>query len=347
VDFKDKASGQTLINAFNTVSNEIRANPANPTIVPQPFFENQSGAGATAFFASVLGPTLQIGDLSDFVQALNANGFLASNIGLDGQSPTIAYVASKGSSNYNGLLTTLRKRFSNHLQMDFNYTFSHSIDNSSTVVNTVAGGLICDLRDLRVCRGNSDFDAKHVVVSDWVYDLPIGHGGYIGQNVPKWADEIIGGWHFSGIWSWRTGFAFSTNTGAFPVGFNFNSPGVLIGNKSALNTSVHADSSGAIQLFKDNTAAQAAFDNPLGGEIGNRNDLRGPHFWNLDAALLKDFRLPWSERQKLVLRAEAFNLFNHENFQIPTAGVNSGTFGQLTATQGAPRQLQIALRFEF
>jgi len=345
VDFKDPASGQTLINAFNKLSTQLRAGQA---VTTQPFFENQIGAGGTVFVANNFGSAVQIGDLSDTVQGLNGFGFLPSNVGLDGQSPTIAYVASKGSSNYNGLLTTLRKRFSNGLQMDFNYTYSHSIDNSSTVVNTVAGGLVCDLRDLRVCRGNSDFDAKHVFVSDWVYDLPFGRTGYIGRNVPKWANEVIGGWHFSGIWSFRTGFAFSTTTGAFPVGFNFDSPGVLVGSSAALSGSIH-NQGGSVQFFKDPTAAQAAFNNPLGGQIGNRNDLRGPHFWNVDAALLKDIALPWSERQKLVLRAEAFNLFNHENFQLPgtNANINSGTFGQLTTTQGAARQLQIALRFEF
>ena len=349
VDFKDPGSGQTLITAFNNISTALR-NGTLPNNVPtQPFFENQVGPGATPFLASALGSTIQIGDLSDFVQALNGAGLLASNVGLDGQSATIAYVASKGSSNYNGLLTTLRKRFSRGLQMDVNYTFSHSIDNSSTVVNTVAGGLICDMRDLRVCRGSSDFDAKHIIVSDWVYDLPFGRGGYIGRDMPKWADSVVGGWHVSGIWSWRTGFAFGTSTGAFPVGFNFNSPGVLVGAKSAIASGIHTDSSGSIQFFKDDTAAQAAFDNPLGGEIGNRNDLRGPHYWEVDLSLLKDIKLPWSERQKFVLRADAFNLFNHENFGLPGTNINSGTFGQITAsaTTTVPRQLQMSLRFEF
>jgi hypothetical protein len=345
VDFKDPASGQSLITAFNAVAAQVNA---GTTVTNQPFFENQIGAGGTAFLVRNFGPLLQIGDLSDTVQGLNAQtgfGHLASNVGLDGQSPTIAYVSSKGSSSYNGLLTTVRKRFSNGLQMDFNYTYSHSIDNSSSVVNTVAGGLVCDLRDLRVCRGNSDFDAKHIFVSDWVYALPVGRTGYIGRNMPKWANEIVGGWSFSGIWSYRTGFAFGTTSDAFPVGFNFNSPGILAGPSSALSDSIHNEG-GSLNLFSNPTAAQAAFNSPLGGQIGNRNDLRGPQFWNVDAALLKDFGLR-SERQKLTLRVEAFNLFNHENFQLPNADINGGTFGQLTTTQGSARQLQVALRFEF
>ncbi|HLZ13754.1 MAG TPA: carboxypeptidase-like regulatory domain-containing protein [Candidatus Acidoferrum sp.] len=342
VDFKDPASGQGLINAFNSLAGQVRA---GTPVTNQPFFENQIGAGGTNLVSNFFGNLLQIGDLSDTVQALNSFGLLASNVGLDGQSPTIAYVSSKGSSSYNGLLTTVRKRFSNGLQMDFNYTYSHSIDNSSTVVNTVAGGLVCDLRDLRVCRGNSDFDAKHIFVSDWVYELPFGRSGYIGRNMPKWANEIVGGWSFSGIWSYRTGFAFGTTTGAFPVGFNFDSPAILSGASSALSEGIH-NQGNTLTFFKDTTAAQAAFTNPLGGQIGNRNDLRGPQFWNVDAALLKDFGLR-SEREKLTLRVEAYNLFNHENFQLPSTNINSGTFGQLTATQGSARQLQVALRFEF
>jgi len=55
------------------------------------------------------------------------------------------------------------KRFSQGLQFDLNYTLSHSLDNGSSVVNTVSGGLVCDLRNLRVCRGPSDFDIRHLI----------------------------------------------------------------------------------------------------------------------------------------------------------------------------------------
>jgi hypothetical protein len=119
-----------------------------------------------------------------------------------------------------------------------------------------------------------------------------------------------------------------------------------VGSKAALAGGIHTDpATKNVEFFKDQTAAQAAFDNPFGGEIGNRNDLRGPHFWNADVSLLKDIKL--HESQKLVLRADAFNILNHENFQLPGVNINGGTFGQLTTTQGAPRQLQMSLRFEF
>jgi Carboxypeptidase regulatory-like domain len=347
VDFKDPASGQGLIAAFNALAVQARAGVKPANIKPEPFFENQVFPGASgALVGSGFDQFLLFGDLSDFVQGLNSIGLLASNIGLDGQSPTIAYVSSKGSSNYNGLLTTLRKRFSDGLQMDFNYTYSHSIDNQSSVVNTVVGGLICDISNLRVCRGNSDFDAKHVISVDWFYDLPFGRDRFIGRNMPGWANAIVGGWRTSGIWTWRTGFAFGTIADAFPVGFNFDSPGVLTGSKSALSSNIHNEN-GALQFFSNPTAALGAFSEPFGDQIGNRNNLRGPHFWDTDVSVLKDIKLPWSEKQKFVFRVDAFNVFNHESFVEPGTDLNSSTFGQLTTSRSTPRQLQVALRFEF
>jgi hypothetical protein len=164
--------------------------------------------------------------------------------------------------------------------------------------------------------------------------------------MPGWANAIVGGWRTSGIWTWRTGFAFGTVADAFPVGFNFDSPGVLTGSKSALSSNIHNEN-GALQFFSNPTAALGAFSEPFGDQIGNRNDLRGPHFWDTDVSVLKDIKVPWSEKQKFVFRVDAFNVFNHESFVEPGTDLNSSTFGQLTTSRSTPRQLQVALRFEF
>lgn len=366
VDFKDAGSGQSLTGAFNALQAEIHDGAA--TFTQQPWFENQINAGIANFFGpgvnctsfgvpdctslvgDFFGSLVDVGDLSDTIQALNGNGLLLPNVGLSGQFSTNIYNSSMAFSNYNGLLVSLRKNYSRNLEMDFNYTFSHSIDNQSSVVNTVAGGLICDLRNLRVCRGNSDFDVQHIISTNWVYDAPFGHGHYLGRNAPGWLNQIIGGWQAAGIWSWRTGFAFGTTTNSFPVGFNFNSPGVFVGNSSALATNIHTDGTSAsspIQFFKDPTAAVAAFINPAGGQIGNRNDLRGPGFWNVDLAVLKNFKMPWSESHRLQFRWESYNLFNHTTFVEPSVNINSSTFGRITATRGDARQMQFALRYDF
>lgn len=370
VDFKDPASGQGMLNAFNNIATAVRGG-ADPTTLPeQPFFANQlvlagrfpSCQAASNFFfgvplncssflANAFAGNFSNGDISDMLTTMTGARLIRPNVGLLGQAASVAYVSSKSSSNYNGLLVILRKRLSKGLQIDFDYAYSHSIDNTSSVVNTVDTGFVCDLRNLRVCRGNSDFDATHIVSSNWYYDLPFGRNGYIGRNAPGWANSIIGGWALSGVWTWHSGFAFGTTTGSFPVGNFYGDvngvPAVLTGSTSTLTSKIHNDA-GNLQFFANPTNALGAFTNVLGGQIGNRNDLRGPRYWTVDLRLKKEIGMPWSERQKLQFYAEAFNVLNHENFVDPNTNINGSTFGVLSTTRGeGARQMQFALRYAF
>jgi len=381
VDFIDPTSKQGLVDAFNQLSAQVRAGVPGAQITTQPFFENQMNAAiqtnfgipnCQAFVAAVFGPAtaaafptctrlvrgldrtlLQRGDLTDTLQALYGffpgpfGGLLPPNVGLAGQFSVNSYISNAGSSNYNALLLTLRKRLTAGLQFDFNYTLGHSIDNLSTVTNTVIGGLVCDVRNLRVCRGNSDFDVKHAISANGVYDLPFGKGRQFGSHVSGWVNQIIGGWQFGAIATFHTGFAFSTSTDAFPVNFFVNSPAILTGSSGAIKTNIHTDSTGKIQLFADPTAAQAAFSFTNGGQVGSRNTLRGPGYWNFDTSVSKSFNLPWSESHKLQFRWESYNAFNHTTFADPSADKNGGTFGQITATAGGNRVMQFALRYDF
>ncbi|HWZ96551.1 MAG TPA: carboxypeptidase-like regulatory domain-containing protein [Candidatus Dormibacteraeota bacterium] len=343
LNFKDNASGQFLFPAFNALSQQLRSGVA---ITPQPWFENQIGAGATQFIANALGNLVIKGDLSDTMQALNAFGFTANNAGMAGQFSTNAYIGNFGSSSYNGMLVSLRKNPSHGLEFTFNYTLSRSIDNVSSVANTVIGGLVCDATNFRVCRGPSDFDVTHLFSAYGVYDLPFGRGQAIGRGINKGLNVLIGGWQVAGIFTAHSGFAFSTNTGAFPVGFVFDSPAVLTGPASALSTHIH-DANGRIQYFADPTTALGALSNPFGGEIGNRNNLRGPGFVNVDLSLIKKFQMPWSEQHSITFRADAYNVANHTNFSDPGANINSPTFGQITSQANPNRVLQLALRYDF
>jgi hypothetical protein len=370
VDFKDPTSGQFMTAAFNGLQQQIIAGTTSANITAQPWFENQmnaaigsyygAGVNCLSFFSptavnpsctrlvrAYLSSTVQIGDLADTIQWLNSQFFLFPNVGESGQFAVNAYTTNLAASNYHGLLVTLRKKPSHGLQFDFNYTWSHSIDNMSSVVNTVSGGLICDVRDLRVCRGNSDFDVRHIISANWLYSLPFGKSKAVLGDAPRWVDAIIGGWEVNGIWSWRTGYAFSTTTGSYPVGFYYNSPAVVTGSTDLLQANVHVDSSGTVQYFADSTATLAGLKYPVGGQTGSRNNLFGPHFWNVDLAVLKNFKMPWSEGQKLQFRWESYNLFNHPSFGLPTASIASGSFGRITSEVSTPRQMQFALRYEF
>ena len=361
VDFKDPVSGQTLLQAFNAVQAQINA---DQPVTPQAFFENQGalalgapciatpqnggiGGTCTAFAAANVGSLISIGDASDTVQFLNAVGLLRNNVGLSGQFSTNAYITNLGRSRYDGLLFSLQKRFSQGFQFDVNYTYSFSKDNNSSVANTVFGGLICDLRDLNVCYGPSDFDIRHIANINGIWELPFGRGRWIGGDAPGWVDAFIGGFQLSGIFTYRSGLPFSTTTGSFPVGFVFNSPGVFNGTGS-LGGNIDA-SGAAVGFFGDGDATNAVLDsfrNPVGGEIGQRNNLRGPSFWNLDLGIAKNFRMPW-EGHRLQLRADAFNVFNRNVFGLPNANINSAGFGQITTSASTPREVQFAVRYDF
>ena len=367
VDFKDPTSHHTLAADFADLSKQLRAgvDPQTTNVAPEPFFENQIGAGGTQFVAQSLQTLVTRGDLGDAVQQLafdfftNPNGGLAPGVGMAPQFATNAYITNKSFSNYNGLLTSLHKRLSHGLQFDLNYTFAHSIDNTSATANNIfgtsnfAGGLICNVTNLRVCRGNSDFDVTHVVSATGIWELPVGRGRQFANTLPGWLNQMVGGWQLSGIDSWHTGFAFTSVANAFPLSFDNNVPAIFNGDNAAIATHIHTDpATGAVQLFADQTKAMGAFRGPLGLEAGQRNSLRGPRYSDVDLGLAKHF--PIRDKFTLEFRADAFNVFNHTNFNLPGLAGNRGTaditnpsqFGVITSTADS-RQMQFALRLDF
>ncbi len=378
VDFRDPASGQLLSQAFANLTTQVRNQVPNPntgySVTPIPFFENQipnaGGFGfpsATNFVANFIEPYVIRGDTADSIQLLNEFSYfdgigLNPGVGLSPQFGSSLYITNKGYSNYNGLLTTLHKKMSHGLTFDLNYTWSHSLDNISAPANEAfgsngAGGIMCDSIHIAVCYGNSDFDVTHAVTADWLFELPIGRGRAFGASMPRWADEVVGGWSISGLASWRTGLAFQTVANAFPISFANNVPAIFNGDTSALKTDTHTEinsSTGAptVQLFRSESAALGAFSGPEGIEAGSRNNLRGPHFSDFDIGLLKHF--PVTEGSAFEFRADAFNAFNHPSFGLPgasgTADITSpSTFGVINSTVGAQpfRVLQLALRYDF
>jgi len=373
VNFTDPASGHTLAGDFAALSSRVRQpgfNPQTTAVTPLPFFENQMGGttfcqgfdlNCTQFLYDNDSGQVTRGDLGDATQLMQelpvffgAPGFVGG-VGLNPQFGSNVYISNQGSSNYNGLLVTLHKKLSHGLQFDFNYTYSHSIDNSSTITNNVfggssfSGGVLCDSINLRACRGNSDFDTTHLISFGGLYELPVGRGKMLGSNMPGWLNEVIGGWQISDINTWHTGFAYNTVANAFPVSFDANTPGIFNGDRAAIKTGIHTDPvTGQLQIFANPTAAIGAFAGPLGLQSGNRNILRGPRFSDFDIGLGKHF--PIKERLVMELRADAFNTFNHPNFGLPQGGftdiTNPSGFGVITATS-APRQLQVAFRLDF
>jgi hypothetical protein len=277
------------------------------------------------------------------------------------QFSEFTYYTNLGFSNYNGLLVTLHKNAGYGLQFDLNYTWSHSIDNTSYGANSIAVGgygFVCDVLRPRACVGNSDFDVTHYINGTFIYELPVGHGRQFASSAPFWLNEVIGGWNISGLPTFHTGNATFASSSAFVAGYANDAPAILTGSIKDLQSHVHKDAAGTVWAFKESSDSLADhFVGPIGFQVGSRNNLRGPHYFNMDLGLGKTFPIV-KERVKLVFRADAYNAFNHANFLAPDEQDNlditgtNGIFGVITGVNSnadgtTARVLQGALRLEF
>jgi hypothetical protein len=294
-----------------------------------------------------------------FVQLLWDDGLgFGDNLFFHPQYAAFGALTSIGTSDYNAFQTSFRKRFSNNLTFDFNYTLSHSFDVASGLEpsgSTIAGAaLILNPLDLKVNRANSDFDVRHLVNANYIYNLPFGKGQKLLANLGSVPNFIIGGWQTTGILRLNTGLPAGQpfDDGRWATNWNVQSNAVLVRTLKAAPTRT-----GDPNLFSDPDAAFASYRNAFPGEIGDRNLLRDPGYAAFDFGLYKRFALPW-EGKSVVFRWEVFNLTNTQRFtDVIGLGVGQDPFlnptdtpldfGRFTSIQGSPRQMQFALRIEF
>jgi hypothetical protein len=162
----------------------------------------------------------------------------------------------------------------------------------------------------------------------------------------RFARTILGDWKLSGILTLESGRPFTIYASGNPMAGIGGVSADLVGTggNPVLDTS---RSKGAkVAEYFDVTR----FADPTAGTFGNlgRNILTGPGFANLDASLVKGFRVPLLGEGGLAqLRFEGFNILNRTNFGLPDTGLTSPTFGQLTATDGNARILQLAVKLVF
>jgi len=260
-----------------------------------------------------------------------------------------------GMANYNALQVTLKHRMSHGVQFDFNYTFSKSIDLASDAerVGTIngLGSQIINAWNPYQFRGVSDFDATHQFNADWVADLPFGRNRKFASNANRGLDAVIGGWQLSGLFRITSGFPFSVFNGQqWPTDWD------LSGNAyqtAPVTTGAFKNPSdpSIVSAFGTGAAAQGSFVEPLPGQAGVRNNLRGDGYFSIDMGLSKRWLMPWTDKQSLQFRWEVFNITNSVRFDVQS--LNSildfygPTFGQYTRLSTNPRVMQFALRYEF
>jgi hypothetical protein len=267
-------------------------------------------------------------------------------------------------SNYNALTFSVRQRLRD-LQWDFNYTFSHSLDDASGLQTSGTFGSAFILNPIRQ-RDNydhSDFDIRHQININSVFQFPFGRGKRYANSVNRGVDAVIGGWQLSGIWRWNTGVPmFGVYDDArWATNWNAQSYATQTTKFSACPT--RGDATTAPKLFGcDPTAAYQSFRNAYPGETGGRNPFRLPGYVVLDLGLTKSFTMPFNEKHVLALRWEVFNVTNTQHFTdvdssrtgfgigldpLLNGTTPSSNFSNFQNIQGDRRVMQIGMRYSF
>ena len=273
----------------------------------------------------------------------------------------VTQLSTGANSNYNGLQLTAMKRMGHGLQGQINYTWSHCLDTVSNggFLQFSSGGILSPLPgDLRRDYGPCDYDIRHNLNGQYVYELPI-------KVRSQELGHVLNGWQVSGTVFWHSGVPFSV----LSTPYSANGNGIVQGSGPQFASLVpgvdpycrHCNipgvtQPGTIQWLNPNafvSAVDPATGTCNGGDsaqncqFGNlgRNALRGPDFFWSDFYITKWF--PLSERVKLRFDTQFFNVFNHPNFSLPSivlAGIpgkpsTQTGFGALTYTTSPPTGL--------
>ena len=277
----------------------------------------------------------------------------------DARFAAVTQLNTGANSHYNGLQATVEKRLAHGLQVQANYTWSHCIDEVSNggFLPFSAGAILSPIPgDLARDRGPCDYDVRHNLTATYVYELPFKLHGRLGS--------ALDGWQVSGTMFWHSGLPFSVLSAPYTADGNgivngsgpqFASvvPGVPLYDHNPIpgvtqpGTIQWLNPNAFVSAIDPSTGACLGGNSPQNCQFGNlgRNALRGPDFFWSDLYLTRWFTL--TERLKLRIDGQLFNLFNHPNFALPSnvyAGVpgrpsTQTGFGALTYATSPPTGL--------
>ena len=311
--------------------------------------------------------TLQELDLSCFPACPFINGQQTQGLQYYlSQFPSLFAWQSIGRSSYNAGQFSIRHKVTHGLEWDFNYVYSKSIDMGSNAerISSYEGelgltSLIYNAFQPGQNRAVSDYDATHQINSNWVYELPLGHGKKWGSSMNKPLQAILGNWSWSGLYRWSSGFPFSVTNGfKFPTDWNYGGNAVQI---APAKTGLSYDSSGNPNAFAAASTlngivnilpggSNPAFRFGYAGESGQRNNFRGQGIFDIDMALRKNWNI--TERQTLSFTYDVYNITNSVRFGFDAtqnfpAIDTAGSFGNYNQTLMKERVMEFALRYSF
>ncbi len=251
----------------------------------------------------------------------------------------ITELSNGGWSNYDALTLQFRHTFSYGLQGQLSYTWSHALD---TISNDGAGEpysfcqgcsmTVLSTPSIRNNYANSDYDIRHNLVADFIWEMPWKPSNRLIHNV-------LGNWTLSGKFFARTGTPFSVYdnllAGALSPTIAATSAtfqGVMLASATGYVNTQCGVSAVNTPCFNSNQFVPSQTETSF-GNLG-RNAFFGPGYVDVDASLYKNINL--TERLRFQFGASAYNLLNHPHFQNPNADIAAGGLGTITSTAIPP-----------
>ncbi len=238
--------------------------------------------------------------------------------------------------NYEHMAAIFHQRLTHGLQMLASYTWAHTLD---VTTDSNGGGTPMIPYNWKDDYGNSNWDIRHRFVMDFVYDIPFFH------TSNAFVKSVFGSWQANGIITAQTGIPFNVTTGTDTA--NTASSGTY--RPDLVHTPSANCGHGHLVACIDSTAFTLATLYPVVpnyayGSAG-RNLLHGPGVQTFNLSLFKNF--PIRERLKFQFRLEMFNALNHANFSNPGGTFNTSSFGNITSTSTANRNIQLGAKLIF
>ena len=243
--------------------------------------------------------------------------------------------ASVGDSVYHGFTLRAERSFSKGLMFQVSFTGAKLIDNVNE--RFLGGADLINPYDLGMSRSLSAADVSQRLVTNWVYELPFGHGKqFLSQGI---GGKILGNWQVSGILTAQTGAPLAISGACIMQGASG-----LGCYADRLKNGNLPDGQRSMDRWFDTTAYANAGPYSFGTGSRTEPNLRNPGAFSFDTVFSR--WQPIKERLRMQFRAEFYNLLNHPNLGAPTTGITSSTFGVITSKAGN-RTMVMALRLEF
>jgi Carboxypeptidase regulatory-like domain len=255
---------------------------------------------------------------------------------------------------YNAMQIRFAKRTTHHVSFEGSYTVSKSTDDSSAGRNNWVGSLSAgvpqQLDRLNLEHSISANDTPQRLAAAVVVDLPIGRKEWIGGNMNRALDAIIGGWSVSTLMSQQSGQPMAVSDALGRLANGSQRPNVIC-------SQLHSGSSmKAVAMSWQEATPLSFFNSNCFADPGDQNPGNAPRYFpglrvngihNFDTNLYKSF-IP-KEGMKIEVRGEVFNLLNHPRFAAPSTAFEQAGFGTITSDAAGylPRYFQFGLRLEF